>query len=71
MSDDGEKEDDSNVVSPCIRQCCLNEHDVCLGCFRTLDEILKWSESSNDKRKDVLKSCARRKGAHSDLGTSG
>ncbi|MBT2912746.1 DUF1289 domain-containing protein, partial [Vibrio anguillarum] len=24
--------------SPCIRQCCLDEMDICLGCFRSLNE---------------------------------
>ncbi|QBF84345.1 DUF1289 domain-containing protein [Shewanella maritima] len=32
----------SHVQSPCIRHCCLDENDVCLGCQRTYKEILDW-----------------------------
>ena len=33
---------DQAIVSPCIRLCTLNEHDVCLGCGRTMQEICDW-----------------------------
>ncbi|EKO3464267.1 DUF1289 domain-containing protein [Vibrio fluvialis] len=39
-------ESESAVPSPCIRNCCLDDNDVCLGCFRTLEEILAWTRSS-------------------------
>lgn len=47
--------------SPCIRQCCLNQDDVCMGCFRTLDNILKWTTYSAAMRQQVLTECAVRK----------
>nr|WP_254619459.1 DUF1289 domain-containing protein [Vibrio metschnikovii] len=25
--------------SPCVRHCCLDDKDICIGCGRTLDEI--------------------------------
>lgn len=28
--------------SPCVRQCTLNDDDVCMGCGRTLDDITGW-----------------------------
>ena len=34
------------VPSPCVRRCCLTDDDICLGCFRSLEEILRWSESN-------------------------
>jgi predicted Fe-S protein YdhL (DUF1289 family) len=42
-----------NMASPCVRQCCLDTQDVCLGCHRTLDEILAW-HSMNDQQKSAL-----------------
>ena len=39
--------------NPCIDKCCLNEEDICLGCFRTLEEILKW-RSLSIKEKEIL-----------------
>ncbi|EGR4199847.1 DUF1289 domain-containing protein [Vibrio cholerae] len=23
--------------SPCVRHCCLDDKDICIGCVRTLD----------------------------------
>lgn len=49
------------ISSPCIRQCCLNEQDICLGCFRSLDEILGWSVAPQNEKQQVLKRAAERK----------
>ncbi|MZI93308.1 DUF1289 domain-containing protein [Vibrio sp. CAIM 722] len=54
------KDSQSNVKSPCIRRCCLDEHDVCVGCFRTLNEILAWNEANAQERQDILQCCAQR-----------
>jgi predicted Fe-S protein YdhL (DUF1289 family) len=41
--------------SPCIRVCTMDpERDVCLGCCRTLDEILRWSGMSDAERDAVM-----------------
>ncbi len=40
--------------SPCIRNCCLDENDICVGCFRSIDEIMHWSRSSDAEKKEVL-----------------
>ena len=36
--------------SPCVRNCCLDEVDVCLGCGRLLAEILRWHAADADER---------------------
>ncbi len=51
----------ASVMSPCVRNCCLNEKDICLGCFRNLDEIKQWSMSTESERVIVLKKADRRK----------
>lgn len=38
------------VKSPCINVCKLNENQICVGCYRSLDEIDEWS-NLNDKEK--------------------
>jgi predicted Fe-S protein YdhL (DUF1289 family) len=49
------------IPSPCVRNCCLNEDDVCLGCFRSLAEITQWSVTTNETRQMILlKAEARR-----------
>ncbi|PAJ72501.1 DUF1289 domain-containing protein [Pseudoalteromonas sp. NBT06-2] len=47
--------------SPCIRICCLSEKDVCLGCFRHLDEILSWHKMDNQQKHATLLECQKRK----------
>ncbi|NOR80633.1 MAG: DUF1289 domain-containing protein [Methyloprofundus sp.] len=47
--------------SPCIRNCCLNEEDVCLGCFRLLDEITGWAYTSEAEKLKILSHAAQRK----------
>lgn len=44
----------SNITSPCIRNCCLNENDICLGCFRSIDEILIWGTASDEQKSITL-----------------
>lgn len=48
------------IESPCVRNCCLDPSDVCLGCYRTLNEIVAWSQVDDDEKKAVLERCAQR-----------
>lgn len=47
--------------SPCIRNCCLDDYDVCLGCFRTMQEICAWSQASEETRKAILTNAEQRR----------
>jgi uncharacterized protein len=42
------------VESPCNRRCTLDDDDVCMGCARTLDEIVGWWGMTDDQRRAVL-----------------
>ena len=53
--------DSERVQSPCVRNCCLNEKDICLGCFRSIDEITGWNHASNDERLQILENISQRK----------
>ena len=57
---DSVNEVDKVIKSPCVSICCLDDDDICLGCFRSCDEICKWGAMSNDERKDVMKKVAER-----------
>jgi len=46
--------DSQDVASPCIRHCSLDEQDICLGCHRTLDEILAWHTMTNEQKSSLL-----------------
>jgi len=47
--------------SPCVRNCCLNDDDICLGCGRSLHEITHWSSSSIEDKQKILLRAADRK----------
>ncbi len=48
------------VRSPCISNCCLDDEDVCLGCFRHIDEIVGWHSASELERVKIIKNCDAR-----------
>ncbi|OAH96418.1 DUF1289 domain-containing protein [Methylomonas methanica] len=52
---------ESNPTSPCVRNCCLNDDDICLGCFRSLDEIRLWSSADAQTRNVILQRVAERR----------
>ncbi|MBV1908857.1 MAG: DUF1289 domain-containing protein [Kangiellaceae bacterium] len=52
------------IRSPCISNCCLDQDDICLGCYRHIDEITGWhSADSTGKLKILENTKARRKQA--------
>jgi predicted Fe-S protein YdhL (DUF1289 family) len=44
----------STTASPCVRNCCLDESEVCMGCGRELQEILRWHAASSEEREAIL-----------------
>jgi len=48
------------VTSPCVRVCKLDGEGVCLGCFRTLDEISQWPLMDDEERLIVV-ACSRQR----------
>jgi predicted Fe-S protein YdhL (DUF1289 family) len=46
--------------SPCVRNCCLDEHDICVGCHRSLSEICRWADASEEEKKQILANCLTR-----------
>jgi uncharacterized protein len=52
---------DVAVQSPCIRNCCLDDDDTCLGCFRSLQEIKEWGTVDNPRRLVILQNAKRRR----------
>ena len=57
--------DASEPSSPCISVCALDSEDVCIGCYRSADEITDWfMASADDKRAIIARAEARRDGAN-------
>ena len=53
MSDEVWKRDE--VQSPCVKICVVHpEERLCVGCYRSIDEIARWSRMTDDERRAVL-----------------
>jgi len=40
--------------SPCISVCVLDEQDICMGCYRSGDEITDWFALSASQKREIL-----------------
>lgn len=50
------------VISPCNSVCKMDENSkLCIGCWRTIDEIVAWSSHSDEAKMKVLALIALRK----------
>ena len=61
MTDSIWKSDMTTIESPCVRNCCLDSNDICMGCFRSLAEITQWTLVDNSTRQEFLKNASDRK----------
>jgi predicted Fe-S protein YdhL (DUF1289 family) len=48
-------------ASPCISVCALDENDVCMGCYRTADEITEWFMATPEEKRRILRQAAKRR----------
>jgi len=48
------------VASPCVYVCALGDHDICVGCQRSGEEITRWGRMDNAERREVLARCHER-----------
>lgn len=58
------RDDEGRIASPCVRECGLDERDVCRGCGRLREEIRQW-RGADDALRLTIRACAdaRRAGA--------
>jgi predicted Fe-S protein YdhL (DUF1289 family) len=49
------------IDSPCVRNCCLNDEDICLGCGRSLGEITRWSAANSADKLVILTAAEERR----------
>ena len=59
MIDDVWKRDE--IESPCVKICIVHpEARLCIGCYRSLDEIRDWSSMSPQHRRSVMETLPTR-----------
>ena len=45
----------NEIESPCVKICVIHPvHNICVGCFRTTDEIANWSNFTGEKRRNIM-----------------
>ncbi len=53
--------------SPCVRDCCLDDDLICLGCFRSMEEIKEWTVVDENRRRDILRNAMQRRAERQTL----
>ena len=54
---------DFPIISPCVGVCQINaQTGYCLGCWRTLKEVARWSRFTDQEKRDVLDELHARRG---------
>lgn len=51
-----------NIASPCTSVCKMDgQSKLCVGCWRTIDEIVAWSSASDEAKQKVWAAITARK----------
>jgi predicted Fe-S protein YdhL (DUF1289 family) len=51
----------SKPVSPCVQVCVLDDDQVCIGCGRTVDDVIAWTRLTDAQKWLVLEQSAQRR----------
>lgn len=46
--------------SPCISVCLLDDSDICVGCYRSADEITDWFMADAAGKREILARARKR-----------
>ena len=50
------------VESPCIQICVVHPTErICTGCYRTIEEITRWSKMDSTERAEIMQDLPERK----------
>lgn len=44
----------ADPASPCVSICALDDNDICMGCYRSAQEITDWFMASADDKRAML-----------------
>ena len=57
------------IKNPCIQVCKYGDNQVCIGCYRTMEETRDWIDYSEQGKAEILQKVEKRKTpavSHSD-----
>lgn len=49
------------VKSPCQLICTYDDDRVCIGCYRSIEEVAKWDSLTNDEKQKVIENTQKRR----------
>jgi len=49
------------IESPCVASCKLDQHKVCIGCYRHITEIVDWNRRSDTELSAIIQKVTERK----------
>ncbi|NOX48479.1 MAG: DUF1289 domain-containing protein [Chlorobi bacterium] len=49
------------IKNPCIQVCKYDDDQVCIGCYRTMEETRDWIDYSEKEKAEVLKKVEKRR----------
>ncbi|MBW7846955.1 MAG: DUF1289 domain-containing protein [Bacteroidales bacterium] len=49
------------IKSPCQLICIYDEDRVCIGCYRTQEEVVNWDRYTDEEKLQVLRNTAERR----------
>ena len=56
--------DEFELASPCVGVCLMDPDDgLCMGCYRTIEEIAAWGELPRDGHMEILTRLRERRAA--------
>jgi predicted Fe-S protein YdhL (DUF1289 family) len=57
----------ADMQSPCINICSLNQQNICVGCYRSIEEITCWSRVNDVNKRKILENAEKRKSILIDI----
>ncbi|MDG2046564.1 MAG: DUF1289 domain-containing protein [Halioglobus sp.] len=55
------------IKSPCVSICALDENDICMGCYRSADEITDWFMATDEQKHELLRVARKRRQASTSI----
>jgi predicted Fe-S protein YdhL (DUF1289 family) len=49
------------INNPCIQVCKYDDNQVCIGCYRTMEETRDWIDYTEKEKVEVLQKVEKRK----------
>jgi len=49
-----------SVKSPCVGICTI-DNDICIGCFRSIQEITEWIYSTEEHKQQIIENVTQRR----------